>query len=72
MLNYICTCCGRKTPATTREPVCSCGGLFELDYKPPKWDDEKIDRKEWSIKTFTSVGTIGFYGACLADEAARR
>lgn len=49
MLNYICTCCGRKTPATTREPVCSCGGLFELDYTPPKWNDEKIDRKEWSI-----------------------
>lgn len=24
------------------------------------------------IKTFTSVGTIGFYGACLEDEAARR
>lgn len=32
----------------------------------------KNHQKQTLNKTFTSVGTIGFYGACLADEAARR
>lgn len=48
MLHFICTECGKRTPVTTREPKCSCGGLFELDFTPPKWDESKIDRSQWS------------------------
>ena len=47
-MNYICTCCGKRTPTTTKEPRCECGGLFELDYTPPKWDESLIDKSEWS------------------------
>ena len=41
MLHYICTACGKKTPVTTMEPKCACGGVFELDFTrksmmPPK------------------------------------
>lgn len=49
MFSYVCTACGKKTPADTLAPVCSCGGLFELDFKSSKWDDAKIDQKCWSI-----------------------
>ncbi|MDO5530783.1 threonine synthase [Sutterella sp.] len=49
MLNFVCTCCGKHTPVTTRAPKCECGGIFELDYTPPKWDASKIDTKEWSL-----------------------
>ena len=35
MFSYVCTACGKKTPADTLAPVCGCGGLFELDFKSP-------------------------------------
>ena len=49
MFSYVCTACGKKTPADTLAPVCGCGGFFELDFKSPKWEDAKIDQKCWSI-----------------------
>lgn len=48
MMHFVCTECGKKTPVTTRDPKCACGGLFELDYTPPKWDAAKIDRMQWN------------------------
>ncbi|MDO4936917.1 MAG: threonine synthase [Sutterellaceae bacterium] len=48
MMHFVCTECGKKTPVTTRDPKCACGGLFELDYTPPKWDTAKIDRTQWN------------------------
>ena len=47
-LSFVCTKCGKRTPVTTLSPACECGGLFELDFTPPKWDEAKIDRKTWS------------------------
>ena len=47
-MNYICTCCGKRTPTTTKEPRCECGGLFELNYTPPKRDESLIDKSELS------------------------
>lgn len=49
MLNYICLCCGKKKPVTTKQPKCSCGGLFELDYTPPPFDESRIHKNTWSI-----------------------
>lgn len=48
-LSYVCTKCGKRTPVTTLEPCCECGGLFELDFTPPKWDEKLIDKNEWSL-----------------------
>ncbi len=48
-MNYVCLCCGKKTPVTTLAPKCECGGLFELDYTPPRYDAAKIDRSTWSL-----------------------
>ena len=47
-MNYVCTRCGKRVPTTTKEPCCECGGLFELDFTPPKFDEKLIDKTEWS------------------------
>lgn len=47
-MEFICTKCGKRTPVTTMQPTCECGGLFELDFTPEAWDLELIDDKEWS------------------------
>ena len=47
-LQYVCTRCGKKVSVDTHEPRCECGGLFELDFKAPAWDEKLIDKKEWS------------------------
>ncbi len=49
MTQYICTCCGKTAPTSTLAPACECGGLFELDYTPPKWDEKRIHKDTWSM-----------------------
>lgn len=56
MFSYVCTACGKKTPADTLAPVCGCGGLFELDFKSPKWDDAK--RLIRSAGVFSATATL--------------
>ena len=50
IMNFVCTCCGKKVSTDTKAPACDCGGLFELDFVPPAWDDSKIDRDTWRSK----------------------
>ena len=49
MYQYICTRCGKKVPVTTHAPCCECGGLFELDFTPPAFSEDLIDRSCWNI-----------------------
>lgn len=48
-MDYICSRCGMKVPTTTRQAKCECGGLWNLDYIPPTFALEDIDRDEWSM-----------------------
>ena len=48
-MEFICSECGMRVSAATRLPRCSCGGLWDLDFTPPVFDSELIDRDEWSI-----------------------
>jgi len=48
-MEYICLECGKRESIKTRKPKCDCGGLWQLDYKAPKFDLNKIDRSEWNI-----------------------
>ncbi len=57
-MNFICTGCGKETPVTTLEPACSCGGLFELGFTPPAWDEKLIDRDEWSLFRYRAFMAI--------------
>lgn len=48
-MNFVCGKCGKMAPVSTREPKCPCGGLWKLDFTPPKFSLDDICRDEWSI-----------------------
>ncbi len=48
-MKFICSKCGIKEEISTRKPKCQCGGLWKLEFKPPKFDLSLIDEDEWSI-----------------------
>ena len=48
-MNYRCARCGRTAPVSTRSPRCGCGGLWKLDFEPPKFDLSLVDRDTWSL-----------------------
>ena len=59
-MEYVCYNCGRRESVTTRKPKCDCGGLWRLDYTPPKFDLSKVDKNEWSM--FRYHPFMGLYG----------
>jgi threonine synthase len=48
-MKYICSKCGESVDVITRNAKCDCGGLWKLDYKPPKFDLSLVDQETWSI-----------------------
>ncbi len=48
-MKYVCSKCGAISDVSTRKAKCNCGGLWKLDYKPPKFDLSFVDRDAWSI-----------------------
>jgi threonine synthase len=49
IMNYICSKCRRTTDASTRKPKCDCGGLWDLDFEPKKFDLSLVDKDAWNI-----------------------
>jgi len=49
MVELICSSCGHRESAATRMPACSCGGLWDLDFTPPRFDRSLIDRETWGL-----------------------
>ena len=47
-MDYICSKCGKKTSVSTRQARCSCGGLWKLDFTPPPFRPDGIDKSQWS------------------------
>ncbi len=48
-MKFICSKCGIIEEISTRKSKCQCGGLWKLDFNPPKFDLSLIDENEWSI-----------------------
>lgn len=48
-IKYVCPKCKKIEEVTSRLPGCTCGGLWKLDYEPPRFDETLIDKNEWSI-----------------------
>lgn len=49
-LEFVCSTCAHREPTTTRLPACpTCGGLWDLDFTPPRFDSARIDSSEWSL-----------------------
>ncbi|HIY19217.1 MAG TPA: threonine synthase [Candidatus Blautia avistercoris] len=53
-MEYICSKCGKKESVFTHKPCCDCGGLWNLDFRPPKFRLEEIDRNQWSLFRYRS------------------
>ncbi|MBR5172405.1 MAG: pyridoxal-phosphate dependent enzyme, partial [Phascolarctobacterium sp.] len=69
-MDYICSKCGKKAPSTTRQAKCECGGLWNLDYVPPKFSLDEIDRDEWSMfryRKFMAVEGDGWKDISLGE-----
>jgi len=48
-MDFYCSKCGKREALSTRKAHCDCGGLWKLDFQPPKFDLSEIDRDEWSM-----------------------
>ena len=48
-MQYRCYKCGKTAPVDTLAPKCDCGGLWTLDYQPPKFDLNEIDTSVWGM-----------------------
>ena len=48
-MKYICSKCLKPAEVKTLNAKCECGGLWKLDYKPPKFDLSLVDQDTWSI-----------------------
>ncbi len=48
-MEFVCAACGRRESVETRTPRCSCGGLWKLDFTPPRFDLELVDQSQWSM-----------------------
>ena len=48
-MEFVCNKCRKRESETTRKPRCDCGGLWKLDFTPPQFDLEKVDKQEWSL-----------------------
>lgn len=69
-MQFVCEQCGKKTTAATREPKCACGGLWRLDFQPPKFTEAEIDRDEWSIfryRRFMPLADESWRGVSLGE-----
>jgi threonine synthase len=49
MMKFICSKCKKEESVDTRKAKCECGGLWKLDYQPPKFDLEKIKSDKWGL-----------------------
>ena len=70
MHKFICTKCGSTTDANTFATKCACGGLFELDFRAPAWDEARIDRSEWSLfryRDFMAVDSDAWQSVSLGE-----
>ena len=48
-MKFICSRCGKEESAATRKPHCSCGGLWDLAWQPPRFSLSRVDRSRWSL-----------------------
>lgn len=48
-MKFICSKCGHEETVTTRKAHCDCGGLWKLDFQPPKFDLCAVEPGQWSL-----------------------
>lgn len=48
-MKFYCSKCNKEESVDTRKAKCECGGLWKLDYHPPRFDLGKINRDKWGL-----------------------
>jgi len=48
-MKYICSKCKKIEEVTTYKSKCDCGGLWKLQFTPPKFDKKLIDTDTWGL-----------------------
>ena len=48
-MEFVCTKCGCRAAVDTGKAHCDCGGLWELEFRPPRFDLGEVDTHEWSM-----------------------
>ena len=69
-MEYVCTKCGKRESVTTRAAKCACGGLWKLDFTPPEFDLDGIDRNQWSMfryRRFLALRDESWRGITLGE-----
>lgn len=72
MARFICTACGKEYPLETLDYRCSCGGLFRLDYTPPRFRHELIDSAQFNMyryRAFMPLAGEGWRDVTLGEGA---
>ena len=49
MAQFKCYICAESAAIDSRSGLCTCGGLYRLDFTPPKYDPKLLDTAEWNI-----------------------
>ena len=69
-MQFICTKCAHKEPVTTRRAHCDCGGLWDLDFTPPAFSLDEVDRSQWSLfryRKFLALDDESWRGVTLGE-----
>ena len=69
-MQFVCSKCGHIESVTTRKAHCGCGGLWNLDYQPPKFDLGEIDTHEWSqfrYRKFMALDDEAWRGVSMGE-----
>ncbi len=69
-MEYSCSRCGRRETAATRKAKCECGGLWNLEYAPPRFEPGLIDKTTWSLfryKAFLPLEGEGWKDISLGE-----
>lgn len=48
-MDFLCTHCGARVNADKAPAHCRCGGLWRLDFTPPPFSLDAVDKSEWSM-----------------------
>ena len=54
-MKYICSKCMKKVDIKTHQPKCECGGLWKLEFTPPLFDINLIDR---ALGDYLDIGLL--------------
>ena len=69
-MQFVCSKCGHIESVTTRKAHCGCGGLWNLDFQPPKFALGEFDTHEWSqfrYRNFMALDGEAWRGVTMGE-----